>query len=125
MPKQILIVEDDVDLAKILQAILEKNGYKVRVALDGSEALDIIMKELIDCIVLDLKLTWVEGDIVIRLVKAYEKTKQIPIIVLTGLSPEEVAKYQLDGVATILHKPMESRVLLEKIKEAFLKQAAA
>ena len=48
MKKQILIIEDDIDLTKILKAILEQNGYRVRVAFDGAEAFDIILKEVVD-----------------------------------------------------------------------------
>jgi len=121
MQKQILITEDDIDLAKILKAILEKNGYKVRVAIDGAEAFDIIMKEAIDLIVTDLKMNWIEGDIIVRMVKSYEKTKQIPIIVCSGLSPEEMKKYDLEGVEAILTKPVDSRTLVEKVKDALLK----
>lgn len=119
--KQILVVEDDVDLAKILKAILEQNGYRVHIALDGAEAFDIILKEVINLIVTDLKMNWMEGDIVLRMVKSHDKTQHIPIIVLTGLSPEEIAQYQLEGVEVVLTKPVDTRFLLEKIKEAFLK----
>lgn len=121
MQKLILITEDDLDLAKILKAILEQNGYRVRVALDGAEALDILLKEMVDLVIMDLKMNWVEGDIVVRLVKDHEKTKHIPIIVYTGLSLEETAEYQLNGVEAILRKPVEPKLLLEKIKETLLK----
>lgn len=121
MQKQILVVEDDIDLAKILKATLEQNGYKVRVALDGAEALDAILKDVIDLIVTDLKMSWVEGDIVTRLVKGHGKTQHIPIIVYTGLSPQEITQYRLEGVEAIIPKPAEPRVLLETIKEVLLK----
>mgnify|MGYP001618548467 CR=1 FL=1 len=101
--------------------LLEHNNYKVRVALDGSEALDILGKETIDLILLDLKLNWVEGDIVAQLVKRYKKTKDIPVIVVTGLSREEVEKYQIDGVEAVLYKPVDPRSLLETIKEFLLR----
>ncbi|OGX38579.1 MAG: hypothetical protein A3C53_04350 [Omnitrophica WOR_2 bacterium RIFCSPHIGHO2_02_FULL_68_15] len=121
MAKQILIVEDDIDLAKILKTILEQNGYRTRVALDGAEALDAVLKDVIDLVVTDLKMSWVEGDIVTRLLKGYEKTRHIPILVYTGLSPEEIGRYQLEGVEAIVRKPVEPKVLLEKIKEIFLR----
>ena len=124
MKKQILIIEDDIDLTKILKAILEQNGYRVRVAFDGAEAFDILLKEIVDLIVTDLKMNWIEGDIIVQMVKAHDKTRHIPILVLTGLSPEEIAQYRLKGAETILTKPVDTRLLLEKIKEAFLKPAA-
>ena len=120
MQKQILIIEDDIDLAKILKATLEQNGYRVRVALDGAEAFDAILKDVVDLIVTDLKMNWIEGDIVTQLVKKYEKTTRIPIIVYTGLSPGEIAQYQLGGVEAVIRKPVEPKVLLEKIKEILL-----
>ena len=121
MQKQILVTEDDVDLAKLLKAILEQNGYKVKVALDGAEAFDIIMKDVIDLIVTDLKMNWIEGDIIVRMVKSHEKTKHIPILVYTGMSQEEIARYDLEGVEAVLIKPVESRLLLQKVKETLLK----
>ena len=123
MQKQILLVEDDLDLARVLKAILEQNGYKVRVALDGAEALDAVLKDVIDLIITDLKMNWVEGDIVTRLVKGYGKTQHIPIIVYTGLSPQEIGQYQLEGVEAVLLKPIEPAVLLERIKQTFLTRA--
>ena len=124
MKKQILIIEDDIDLTKILKAILEQNGYRVKVAFDGAEAFDMILKEVINLIVTDRKMNWIEGDIIVRLVKAHDKTRHIPILVLTGLSPEEIAQYHLEGVETILTKPVDTRLLLDKIKEAFLRPTA-
>lgn len=123
MQKKILVIEDDIDLAKILKAALEKNGYLACVALDGAEALDAIMKENIDLIVTDLKMNWVEGDVVAQLVRRYEKTSHIPILVYTGLSPQEIAQYQLEGVKAIIPKPTEPKVLLQKIKEVLLEPA--
>ena len=119
--KQILIIEDDIDLAKILKAIFEQNGYKVEVAIDGAEALDILLKEIVDLILTDLKMNWVEGDIIVRLVKGHERAKHIPIIVLTGLSPEEVTQFHLEGIEAIFTKPADTRLLLEKVKETLLK----
>ena len=124
MKKQILIIEDDIDLTKILKAILEQNGYRVKVAFDGAEAFYMILKEVVDLIVTDLKMNWIEGDIIVRVVKAHDKTRHIPILVLTGLSPEEIAQYHLEGVETILAKPVDTRLLLDKIKEAFLRPTA-
>ena len=124
MRKQILIVEDDIDLTKILKTILEQNGYRVCVALDGAEAFDMILKEVIDLIVTDLKMNWIEGDIIVRMVKGHDKTRHIPILVLTGLSQEEIAQYDLEDVETILVKPVDTRLLLGKIKEALLRPTA-
>ena len=118
-----MITEDDVDLAKLLKAILEQNGYKVKVALDGAEAFDIIMKDIINLIITDLKMNWIEGDIIVRMVKSHEKTKHIPILVYTGMSQEEIARYDLEGVEAVIFKPVESRLLLEKVKETLLKSA--
>ena len=121
MQKQILITEDDIDLARALKTILEQNGYRIKIALDGAEAFDILLKEVIDLIITDLKMSWIEGDIIIRMVKSYEKTKHIPILVYTGLSPDEITKYDIGEVEGVLLKPVESKILLEKIKEALLK----
>jgi len=121
MKKQILIIDDDIDLGKILKSILEKNGYLVKNALDGAEAFDILRKEQIDLIVTDLKMEWLEGDVVVRMVKGYEKTAHIPIVVHSGMKKDEMASYKVEGWAdAILPKIGDTTPLLETIKELLL-----
>ena len=51
---QILIVEDDKELSQLFQKVLEKNGYQVKSASDGAQALEVLDKEYIDLIISDI-----------------------------------------------------------------------
>ena len=51
---QILIVEDDKELSQLFQKVLEKNGYQVKSASDGAQALEVLVKEYIDLIISDI-----------------------------------------------------------------------
>ena len=59
--KQILIAEDEKSLALAYKTILEKHGYKVRVAYDGEEALQIINSEAVDLVLLDINMPKMNG----------------------------------------------------------------
>ena len=88
-PKKILIVEDDEFLRSLNAKRLETEGFKVSVAVDGQNALDLIPKELPDLIFLDLLLPGVDGFEVLKKIKADDKTKAIPVIVFSNLGQKE------------------------------------
>ena len=58
---QILIVEDDKELSQLFQKVLEKNGYQVKSASDGAQALDVLVKEYIDLIISDIMMPVMDG----------------------------------------------------------------
>ena len=58
---QILIVEDDKELSQLFQKVLEKNGYQVKSASDGAEALEVLVKEYIDLIISDIMMPVMDG----------------------------------------------------------------
>ena len=59
---QILIVEDDKELSQLFQKVLEKNGYQVKSASDGAQALEVLDKEYIDLIISDIMMPVMDGD---------------------------------------------------------------
>ena len=59
---QILIVEDDKELSQLFQKVLEKNGYQVKSASDGAQALEVLVKEYIDLIISDIMMPEMRGD---------------------------------------------------------------
>ena len=58
---QILIVEDDKELSQLFQKVLEKNGYQVKSASDGAQALEVLVKEYIDLIISDIMMPVMDG----------------------------------------------------------------
>ena len=70
---QILIVEDDKELSQLFQKVLEKNGYQVKSASDGAQALEVLDKEYIDLIISDIMMPVMDGyELVSELRSAYD-----------------------------------------------------
>lgn len=116
--KRILIVEDDSFVMDIYQTKLGQSGYEVTGAANGLEALKEMEKGSFDLVLLDIIMPYMDGLEVLKKIKAEEKNKNLPIILLTNLSQkEEVDKGLGLGANDYLIKshftPSE---VLEKIK---------
>jgi DNA-binding response OmpR family regulator len=120
-PKKILIIEDDVLMAKMLQFILKKEGYQLTIAKDGLNAIERIPTILPDLIITDIMMPYKSGLEVINFVKNNYKT--IPVIVLSALGEEErtvVEAFQL-GVDDFVAKPFNPNELMLRVKRLLLK----
>jgi CheY-like chemotaxis protein len=82
--KTILLVEDSEPAIIQLKYMLEAEGYNLEVAKDGGEAMKSLTSRLPDAMILDLMMPEIDGFDVIRLVRENEKTKLLPIIILTA-----------------------------------------
>ena len=96
--KNILLVEDDLFLGKMLMRLLKVEGAKSDWAQDGEEALDKLKNDTFDLIIADLMMPKMDGRELIKRVKADEKTKDIPIIVLTNLISSVSTKDELEEI---------------------------
>ena len=119
--KKILFVEDEPSLQKAVSEILTQEGFEVMTASDGEEGLEMI-KQKPDLVLLDLILPKKDGFQVLKEMKEDEKTKDIPVIVLTNLEGTGDVEKALElGATTYLVKAnYELEDVLAKIKE-FLK----
>src|SRR3989338_7324464 len=118
MPKaKIFIIEDDKDIAELVQYNLEREGFTVIAVTSGEDALDRLNKDLPDLIVLDVMLPGMDGLETCRLIKQENKLKNIPIIMLTAKNEESdvIVGLQL-GADDYLTKPFSHKVLLARIK---------
>ena len=107
---QILVVEDDSDLRKILRAILMREGYSVLTAGDGEEGLEVVEAHHPDLILLDVMMPKMDGRELCRRLKANVRTSQIPIIMLTAMSETNDRIGGLDlGANDYVTKPYEQR----------------
>jgi len=121
---RILIVEDDSDIQQLVSYNLIKAGYNVSCADTGEEALQVLEKEHIDAMVLDLMLPGKDGMEVCGMVRATEKTCTLPIIMLTAKGEEDDVVAGLDyGADDYVTKPFSPRVLIARI-EAVLRRKA-
>ena len=90
--KKILVVEDDLMLAKAYKSKLTKLKYDVVLAGDGQEALEVLQQFKPDAILLDLVLPKKDGFEVLAEIKANQAWKRIPVLVASNLSQEESVK---------------------------------
>jgi len=105
MHKTILIVEDDAILQKTLSEYLQTDGFEVKVASDGEEATKLLSDLMPDLILLDIILPKKDGYEIVKEVRADEKKKDIPIVLLTNLgSVNDVEKALELGATTYLVK---------------------
>ncbi len=115
----ILVVDDDREIAGLVEAYLQGEGFAVTCAYDGLEALDRIREEIPSLIVLDILMPGMDGFQVIQALKANSVTRMIPVIILTAkdLSEEERASLQL-GATKYLTKTLFSKErLLTEVRD--------
>ncbi len=84
MAQQILVVDDDREIVRLVQAYLEQYGYEVLVAYDGETALHVLRRERPDLMLLDLMLPRRDGRDVTRVVRSDAGLAALPIIMLTA-----------------------------------------
>jgi CheY-like chemotaxis protein len=96
MKKKVLIVEDDPALAKVIAMSLEELNCSLLIAKTGTEAITLLDESVPDVVILDLLLPTVDGFEVLRYMRASEKLKKVPVIVLTNYSRETARKETLE-----------------------------
>jgi len=102
---KILITEDDQFLQKILKIKMEKSGFIVMVAEDGEDALNKLKNEVPDIILLDMFMPKKSGIEVLKELKADERLKNIPVIMLSNLTQtEDVQKAMAMGASDYIIK---------------------
>jgi DNA-binding response OmpR family regulator len=119
MSKTILFIEDESMLQKTFQDVFTQEGYAVISALDGEVGFTMAKEQNPDLILLDLILPRMDGFEVLKALKKDEKTKGIPVIVMTNLeSVQDVEKALELGATTYLVKANYTLdEVLEKIKQ--------
>ncbi len=119
MTKKILIIEDESALQKALGDFLGEKGYEITSALDGELGLALAKEKSPDLILLDLILPKINGFDVLKQLKEDDKTKAIPVIVLTNLEEmSDVDKVIGLGATTYLVKTeYKLEDVLDKIKQ--------
>ena len=109
---KILIADDDRVQTLMLSTRLKAKGFEVAVAYDAIQAYTVAMRSLPDAIILDIQMPGGTGVAVLKHLKASTKTRQIPVIVLTGtLDPSEEPTFRELGVAQFLYKPVDMEQL--------------
>jgi PAS domain S-box-containing protein len=120
--KTILVVDDEASIRELLRQELEAEGYRVREAKDGREALAAVKREIPDLIILDVMMPELSGFDVAAVLRNDPQTFNIPIVILSIIQDKERG-YRL-GVDRYFTKPMDAKLLLGEI-DALLAQGAS
>jgi DNA-binding response OmpR family regulator len=104
MAEKILVVDDERDVRGLLSDFLTEEGYRVILATNGAEAIDLAELENPEVILLDINMPGIDGIEVCKQLKAQEKTQFIPIIIITALEDSGFIAY-LEGADDFVSKP--------------------
>lgn len=119
----ILIVEDEADIADLVKYHLEREGLAARTVGDGKQALELIVRDHPDLIILDLMLPGMDGLEMCRRLRGQSATQRIPIIMLTARAEEVDRIVGLEiGADDYVPKPFSPRELVARVK-AVLRRA--
>lgn len=113
----ILVVDDEPEIATLVKRILEAEGHKVTTACDGEMALAAVRASLPDVVLLDLNLPKMNGFEVCKLLKSDDATRAIPVIMLTAAYPgvEDAARGLNAGADEYVVKPFLREVLIHNV----------
>jgi len=114
---RILIIEDERALTDVLSYNLQREGYDVVVAHDGQEGLRKAQMQLPDLVILDLMLPGLDGLEVCRELRGGERTRHLPLLMLTAKAEEtdQLVGFSM-GADDYVTKPFSVKVLLQRIK---------
>ena len=113
MPKKVLIVEDDSNIAQLLHLYLEKEGFETQVAKDGGKGVELFRSFQPDLVLLDIMMLVMDGFAVLRKIRETDKT---PVIMLTAKGEIEDKVSGLEkGADDYIVKPFEMKEVLARI----------
>lgn len=120
MDKKIVIIEDDKSILELLKVNLEKEGFITRTFIRGADGLEHLQKHSADLLILDLMLPDIGGIEICKELRAAEKTRFLPIIILTAKGDEVDKVLGLElGADDYIVKPFSPRELIARIKAIF------
>jgi two-component system alkaline phosphatase synthesis response regulator PhoP len=124
--RSIVIVEDDEDIAESIRYNLEREGFRIRIAAMGEDALDLILNGAPNLILLDLNLPGMSGFEICRRLRQESATAKVPILMLTARADETDKVLGLNiGADDYITKPFSMRELVARINAALRRSEGA
>jgi DNA-binding response OmpR family regulator len=118
--KKILIVEDEPEIAQLVNLYMGKEGFRTNVAKSGVEALKLLKSERPDLVILDLMLPEIDGIEVCKRIRNAPDTALLPIIMLTAKAEESDTIVGLElGADDYVTKPFSPKALVARVKALF------
>ncbi len=117
LPKKILVVDDNQDSRELVVKILKNKGYELIEAIDGEEAVEKVIAQKPDLILLDISIPKLNGYEVTRILKDREDVKDIPVVALTAHAMKGDRLKALEaGCEGYITKPINVRELPAQVK---------
>ncbi len=114
---KILVADDDQALSRTLSWILKENGYEVVTVPGGEHLFDHLQAEPFDLLLLDIMMPKVDGLQLLQRLKADPRYKDLPVLMISSMPPEEATVRSLGlGAADFIPKPFRVRELLARVK---------
>ncbi|MFP3898423.1 MAG: PleD family two-component system response regulator [Dehalococcoidia bacterium] len=117
---KILLVDDDVDLVKVMSGALESKAYEVIVAYNGLDGLEKAKREKPDLVVLDILMPIADGFTFADQFRKDPALADVPVLALTGFSESLGQPFPFD-VSEYIMKPIKPRELVAKVEESLKK----
>ncbi len=118
---EILVVDDSTTNVVLIEAVLGEMGYNITTTLNAKEAFKAIEKKIPDLILLDLLMPRISGYDFLKEIRGTDKTKEIPVIVISAVTDQLNIKKIMDlGADEFIKKPLDIEILIDKV-EKFLK----
>lgn len=115
--EHILVVDDDQNILVLVKTILGQKDYKVSTALNGEQALELLMKEKFHAIIVDALMPQMDGNVLAKKVKEIPKLKNLPIIMITASKDVDMVKKSFSaGCVLFLPKPFTASSLLSLVQ---------
>jgi CheY-like chemotaxis protein len=117
---RILCIEDEPEMIELIRLILARGGYEVLGAESGPDALELLdSNPNVDLILLDLMMPEMDGWEVYQRLKANERTRDIPVIIVTAKAQriDRVLGLYIVGVDDYITKPFAPKMLLESVRQ--------
>lgn len=118
MSRKILIVDDEPNIIVPLQFLMEQNGYRVRIAENGEEAVDAVLRFRPDLILLDIMLPGINGFEVCQTIREDPELHATKIILVTALGRDvDMAKGIALGADAYVTKPFSNSEIVDRVRE--------
>ena len=126
MANKVLVADDEIHIIHVVAIKLRNNGYEVIAANNGAEAYDLACREKPDIVVTDYQMPLMTGIELITKLRGDERTKDIPVILLTARSFAVTQEQQESlGVSSCLSKPFSPKELLKTIQDILYQRQLA
>lgn len=111
MRKRVLVVEDYTDVRRMMRQFLEKKGFDVIVANDGSQAVEKAVAEHPDLIIMDLAMPGMDGIQATQAIRKHDELDDIPILALTAYADFYSERARDVGCNDVIQKPIDFKKL--------------